>query len=461
MPIGLAWHTTFEPSGDLLTNGSLGVWRWPVQVSTDRTEYHIGPPQQVPLPGSDCTIDHDTSGQIIALANYSEAYVITPGRQLRVGTLDDCRYVAVSPDGEWLATGMHRSGGAQVWRIRDGMKVKKLPIGYGTLVLFSPDGKWLLTGSSPCRLWSVGAWEEARQIGGQGRCFSPDGHQLLVQDADMTIRLVETETGRTLARFESPDLCTVASATFSPDGTRLVVSTNDGPCVHIWDLRAIRKHLAEMGLDWDAPAFAETEPATENTPATPLKIVVDMGDSGGELRSLLDRALELERAGKIGEAIGMLREASRQWPDASLGHNNLAWLLATGPQPLRNPTEALEHARHAVRLAPGEQVSLNTLGVALYRAGKFAEAITTLQKSVAAGKGQFDAFDLFFLAMAHQRPGHRAEARECFYRAVRWMGEQKTLPAQYAKELAEFRAEAEAAMSGPPGDLPVDVFAPG
>ena len=48
------------------------------------------------------------------------ALVPTPERTFRVGPLDDCRYVAVSPDGQWLATGSHVSNGAQVWRIRDG-----------------------------------------------------------------------------------------------------------------------------------------------------------------------------------------------------------------------------------------------------------------------------------------------------------------------------------------------------
>jgi WD40 repeat protein len=63
-------------------------------------------------------------------------------------------------------------------------------------------------------------------------------------------------TGRTLPRLESPDRCGVAGLAFSPDGSRLVVTTKDRPtpCVHVWDLRAIRKHLAGKGLDWDAPA---------------------------------------------------------------------------------------------------------------------------------------------------------------------------------------------------------------
>ena len=75
-----------------------------------------------------------------------------------------------------------------------------------------------------------------------------------------------------------------------------------------------------------------------------------------------------------------------------------------------------------------------------------------------AGNGQSAAFDLFFLAMAHHRLGHRAEARLCFDRAVLWVGEQKTLPAEDARDLAEFRAEAAAVMAGPSDELPANVF---
>ena len=110
-------------------------------------------------------------------------------------------------------------------------------------------------------------------------------------------------------------------------------------------------------------------------------------------------------------------------------------------------------------LAPDQQVSLNTLGVVQYRVGRYAEAIMTLQRSLAAGHGQFDAFDLFFLAMAHHRLGNPQEARTCFDRAVHWLGEQQTLPGQHAREPAAFRAEAESVLAGPAGELPASVFA--
>jgi hypothetical protein len=102
----------------------------------------------------------------------------------------------------------------------------------------------------------------------------------------------------------------------------------------------------------------------------------------------------------------------------------------------------------------------NTLSVFQYRVGQHAEAIATLERSLAACGGQTDAFDLFFMAMAHHRLARRSEARAAYDRAVRWLWEQKSLSEQYAKELAAFRAEAEAVLAGPAGELPDDVFAP-
>ena len=129
--------------------------------------------------------------------------------------------------------------------------------------------------------------------------------------------------------------------------------------------------------------------------------------------------------------------------------NNRAWLLATGPEPQRDPAVATRMAALSVALSPGEQLSLNTLGVALYRAGRFAEAIETLGKSLEAGHGQYDAFDLFFLAMAHHRLGHREEARSALDRAIEWLTHPGTLAGDQAGELAAFRAEAEAVLAGP------------
>ena len=204
--------------------------------------------------------------------------------------------------------------------------------------------------------------------------------------------------------------------TFSPDGSRLVLEDTDRPAqsVRVWDLRAIRKDLAGLGLDWEAPAYPDAAPADTSGPPATLSVVVDLGAYRGldeEAWSLLRQAGELQQAGQLGEAIAVYRRAADRSPDLALAHNGLAWLLATAPPPHRRSDEAVVHARRAVELAPGESMSLNTHGVALYRAGRFAEAVAVLERSLAAGFGLYDGFDLFFLAMAHHRLGHREAAR--------------------------------------------------
>jgi tetratricopeptide (TPR) repeat protein len=235
-----------------------------------------------------------------------------------------------------------------------------------------------------------------------------------------------------------------------------VVTTNDGPAVHIWDLRAIRKHLAGMGLDWDAPAYSDDDLASPTLPPLPpLKVDYGPRPLTGRLDPkafeplIADLETALARHPDQGQIRGMLAQYC----------NNLAWGLVTAPESARDSQRALRLARRAVELAPRAANCLNTLGVAQYRAGQYAQAIATLEKSLAAGKGQADAFDLFFLAMAHHRLGHREVARSCFDRAVRRLAEQKGLSEQHTQELAAFRAEAEAVLAGPGCELPDEVFA--
>jgi WD40 repeat protein len=308
--IAFARQVIFEATGDLLTSGAIGVQRWPVQLDSTRNEFRIGPPRLLPFSRAFGHIAEDRLGRIIATARGTHAEVLIAGHLTPFGPLDDCRYVAVSPDGEWLATGSHPSGN-QVWRVRDAEKVTELSVNSGTAVApspdrfqyhggdrhfevnagaavaFSPDGRWLLSARPPCTLWTTGTWALFRELGGTGLCFSPDSRLVASLDASRIIRLIEAESGRVMARLESPDSGRVKWATFSPDGSRLVVVRSDTPAVHVWDLRAIRKRLAVMGLDWDAPAFSDDDPAAASLPPLP-PLQVDRGPLNDEVEQFID-----------------------------------------------------------------------------------------------------------------------------------------------------------------------------
>jgi tetratricopeptide (TPR) repeat protein len=179
----------------------------------------------------------------------------------------------------------------------------------------------------------------------------------------------------------------------------------------------------------------------------------------GQLYELRSQAHE--RLGRHGQAQADLKRASESVQADPQQLNNLAWNLATGPPGLRDPERALELARKAVSRAPHTAVYLNTLSVAQYRAGQFIGAIATLEKSLAAGNGQADAFDLLFLAMARSKLGQITQARADFDRAVKWRRDHPNLSAQWSADLDAFQAEAQALLDGPPPELPADVLAPG
>ncbi len=72
-------------------------------------------------------------------------------------------------------------------------------------------------------------------------------------------------------------------------------------------------------------------------------------------------------------------------------------------------------------------------------------------------RGGGSAADWFFLAMAHEKKGHRDEARRWWNRATAWMDENQP----NNEELKQFRSEASALLSTGERAMPtgIDAFA--
>jgi Flp pilus assembly protein TadD len=147
------------------------------------------------------------------------------------------------------------------------------------------------------------------------------------------------------------------------------------------------------------------------------------------------------------KGIAEIREAIRLSPIFAQVANNMAWLLATAPDPnQRDGRQSVAVARLAVEAAPTNGKFWNTLGAAQYRAGNFKEAVAALGKSMELRKDG-ESFDWFFLAMGHWQLGEKEKARKCFDQAVQWM--EKNQPKD--EELRRFRAEAEELLKKEPG----------
>jgi tetratricopeptide (TPR) repeat protein len=146
------------------------------------------------------------------------------------------------------------------------------------------------------------------------------------------------------------------------------------------------------------------------------------------------------------DACAALLDLFRRTIDArAAGEVARAWALAPGPPadpaaPLRLAEVAVGPDADAVEKAD----ALTTLGAALYRAGRSDAAIGRLEEAIRARGGAGSPRDWAFLALAHHRLGHRAEARRWLDRLREHRPSED--PAQFWDELEIrlLRREAEA-----------------
>ena len=99
--------------------------------------------------------------------------------------------------------------------------------------------------------------------------------------------------------------------------------------------------------------------------------------------TLYHLGLVLGRQGKLDQALVPLRRVVQMSPGSAIALNDLAWILATAPQAeLRNGAEAVALAERAARAAGGDNLRvLSTLAAAYAEAGRFAEAVSTAERT--------------------------------------------------------------------------------
>lgn len=175
---------------------------------------------------------------------------------------------AWSPDGRWLASGywnnsVSAGSSACVWSAADGHLLKKIPAG-NCEPFFTPDGSRLVISSTHQYVeYETATWQEIRRYPREASgldhgaaAFAPAGNLMAVMADESTVRLLDLPTGEELARLTSPfphKLSTFGLA-FSGDGHWLACEA--GRVIRLWNIRLLRERLADIGLDWSAPARA-------------------------------------------------------------------------------------------------------------------------------------------------------------------------------------------------------------
>jgi serine/threonine protein kinase/Flp pilus assembly protein TadD len=129
-----------------------------------------------------------------------------------------------------------------------------------------------------------------------------------------------------------------------------------------------------------------------------------------------------EAAEDFRQGLTLLEQRVAKQPDVPGYRSNLAWLLANCPATqFRDAARAVRLVKKTLQSRPSSSDNWGILGSALYRAGKWTEAIEALQKAKQLGNGS--AFVWFFLAMSHWQQGDPQEARKCYDKAVSARGD--------------------------------------
>jgi eukaryotic-like serine/threonine-protein kinase len=255
----------FLPNGDWVAASNDSVRRWsgkpPYQpVGEDLYTLRKKDPDWTRPVG---TVTRDGAWVAITeLGSGSVTLVPTAGKQAPVQCPQPGAFeAAFSPNDKLLATSTigNQATPVRIWEVPSGRKVHELPGTAYSRVAFTPDGNWVVTGtSSAYQFWKVGTWERGLQIPRPGRnntgpmAFSADGRMMACMPEPLTVKLLDPITGTELATLTPPILTSVEDLCFSPDGTKLAVSTGTA-ITYLWDLRLIRRQLREMNLDWEPP----------------------------------------------------------------------------------------------------------------------------------------------------------------------------------------------------------------
>ena len=254
----------FHPDGrELLISSRDGLHRRTIAFDG---ELKLGPPRTVPLPAPPTRVARSQDGRTLAMV--SEAKGVAWLVDLDTDTVRAPRlahrnagYVALSPDGNWVATSGWHTDEVRLWNARTGALVHEWPV-HRASVTFTPDSRVLvLSLGHEFRFHDVVSKELMLRI----RCdvamhpgyiaFAPATGLMALELAPGVVHLKEIATGKTVARLEDPHGDRASWMGLASDSGRLAVVAQYARAIHVWDLRAIRGRLKTMSLDWDWPEF--------------------------------------------------------------------------------------------------------------------------------------------------------------------------------------------------------------
>ncbi len=268
----------FTPSSDALvySNQKTGTWRRDLHwLRPDALE--IGAPVQVDARPGYCVSEvrgeparlsliseKTNSASVIYLAGGAAPVDLALAGEPENCTLHPREAIAVTSDREGEEA---TASDVRIWNTATGQLVKKLGLGRDGSARFNQDGTllWVSGGENSAVLhWPDLTPAVTTPISGFDAWFSPDRGQMAMGD-DNEIVLMKLPEGKKLGHLPG---AAILNLRYSADGARLFAHMNFH--VYAWELGAVRRELATLGLDWEGPAL----PAFTAQGTHPIEVTV-------------------------------------------------------------------------------------------------------------------------------------------------------------------------------------------
>ena len=419
---------------------------------------------------------------------------------------------ALSPDGQTLATASDDDT-VQLWNATNGEQIptpvhflhgeQKWP------PLFSPDGRLLVVSIRPAgvRVWDAATGDPVspplRHPGQvESATFSSDGRLLLTasdraarpwrlsaddRNADEWLRMAQMlscsrlhSQGGQPVPLSADELRSVWDELHRSSANAFVVPMKDLITWHAEAARACEK----LGR-WDAALF-QLERLAVLDPER-MDLFARRGRANAETGRWTSAAADFEKVASfaadkyqlwyrhalvrlhLGEQDAYKRtcaemldrfESSKDLDAAQLA----AWTSSLAPVPQSLGDRSAAAAKRAVRAHPRNHARLLTLGAALFRAHRYADAVRTLEDANRMWSKDDNVWDWLYLSMAHHYLGNTDLAKSNFDKAARWIDQRQVVGADGIRaatlfwsdrlELSVLRKEAEGYLRDRPSKKP-------
>jgi signal transduction histidine kinase len=319
----------------ILARNTAGVHRIPYRTLPEPGTVELGSPTLlVELASLQLELGFTTRGKRhwFVTGNTTNVAVVELAQPENVRVLPlpgDGSSLAISPDGQFVATSVWKGSGTRVWRLDEPGPPRALG-DEGGLAVFSPDGRWLVVGTGGSFLMhDTVDWRLRREVRRDTAsalsgvvAFDREGRTMAVTHTLRQIRLLETATGRPIGTLDAPTPERITSMSFSGDGRLLAAATSNAE-VHLWKLDELRQGLRGLGLDLSAEGSWRVEGKPEiPAPWRPHRLALWLSGLGAGLVLLFAFYSIRHHRGLVHayEAVEVLAEARRKEVETTHAH---------------------------------------------------------------------------------------------------------------------------------------------